>query len=61
MSRLPGSLAGQVRKAEPDVYTVLLLVAVLILLTACICVATDLTSNYGLTIGQFFSTAEVPL
>ena len=60
MSRLPGGLAGQARKADPDVYTALLLVGVVLLLTACVCVYTDLASNYGLTIGQLFSTVKVP-
>lgn len=60
MSRLPGGPAGQIRKADPDVYTVLLLVGVLFLLAACICVYMDLTSSYGVEISQLFSTLEVP-
>jgi len=60
MSRLPGSPAGQVRKADPDIYTVLLLVGVLFLLTAVVCVYMDLTKTYGLTIGQMFSAPTIP-
>lgn len=60
MSRLPGGPAGQVQTAEPDVYTVLLLIGVLFMLTACIIVYMDLTKTYGLTIGQLFTAPVVP-
>jgi hypothetical protein len=60
MTRLPGMPAGQARKPNPDVYTVLLLVGILFLSTACIVVLVDLTRNYGMTIGQLFSSAPLP-
>ena len=59
MSRVPGA-AAPVKYAEPDVYTVLLIVGVLLMLTACVIVYLDLTQNYGMTIGQLFTGAAVP-
>ncbi len=60
MSRVPGTPGGPVVKAEPDVYTVLLMVAVLFMLTACITVFVTLTKDYGFTVGQLFKNLNVP-
>jgi len=60
MTRLPGVPAGPARRANPDVYTVLLFVGILFLLTACVVVLVDLTRNYGMTVGQLFSGAKIP-
>ena len=60
MSRLPGGPAGQIRTAEPDIYTVLLLIGVLFLLVACICTYMDLAQNYGMTFVQLFTAPAVP-
>ena len=54
MTRLPGAPAGPVRKFEPDVYSVLLLIAVAFLLTAIVVVTMDLTKNYGMSVGDLF-------
>jgi hypothetical protein len=60
MTRLPGTPGGPLVKAEPDVYTVLLMVAVLFMLAACVTVFMTLTKDYGFTIGQLFSNLTVP-
>jgi len=60
MSRLPGTPGGPVAKAEPDVYTVLLMIAVLFMLTACVTVFMTLTQDYGFTVGQLFKPLNVP-
>ena len=60
MTRLPGTPPGAIRTADPDIYTVLLLVGVLFLLTACVCVYLDLTKTYGMTVGQLFTGAAIP-
>ena len=60
MTRLPGAPAGPARKAVPDIYSVLLLVGILCLLTACVVLYLDLTKNYGLSFGQLFTGPEIP-
>ena len=60
MTRLPGSGVGRIRKAAPDIYSVLLIVGILFLLTTCIMVCVDLMQNYGLSFGQLFASPAVP-
>ncbi len=60
MSRLPGTPGAQVRKPEPDIYSALLLIGISFLLVACVCVFMDLTKNYGMSLGQLFSGADIP-
>lgn len=52
MNRLQGAAAGQARKAAPDVYSVLLLIGVMFLVTAIVVVVLDLTKNYGLGVAE---------
>ncbi len=60
MSRLPGTPAMPAKRAAPDVYTVLLLVAILLLIAGIVCVHWNLTTNYGLTFGQLFKSVDPP-
>ena len=60
MSRFSGSPAGQVIKPSPDVYTVLLLVAALMMLWAGISAFMALTGDFQLTFGQIFSGGSLP-
>ena len=54
--------AGTVRRAMPDIYTVLLMVGILFLLIGTVVVAWDLLSpsGYAMGIGQLFTGAEIP-
>ena len=60
MTRLPGASMGPGRKPAPDVYSILLLVGILFLLTACIVAFLDLKQTYGLSFGGLFSGAKIP-
>lgn len=60
MTRLSGVPAGAARKASPDVYTALLLVGILFLLTGCVFVCWDLMQSYGYSFGQIFSSWTPP-
>lgn len=60
MTRLPGPPGAAASKPAPDVYTALLLAAILFLLIAIITVFLNLTQNYGLSIGQIFAGGVVP-
>ncbi|NLF30117.1 MAG: hypothetical protein GX591_04420 [Planctomycetes bacterium] len=60
MTRLPGTPGGPIVKAEPDVYTVLLMVAVLFMLTACVTVYMTLSQDYGYTVADLFGNPTIP-
>lgn len=60
MSRLPGSPAGAPRNPAPDVYTALLLAAILFMLVALVTVFLNLSQNYDVSIGQLFNGASIP-
>ncbi len=60
MTRLPSTPGAPIRKAQPDVYTVLLLVAVIFLIAAIAVVASDLIKNYGMSFVQLFQVAPHP-
>jgi hypothetical protein len=57
MTRLPGAPAGPVRKPVPDVYSVLLLIAVIFLVAAITVVTVDLMTSYRLSFGQIFQAS----
>ncbi len=59
MTRLPGAPAGSVRRAVPDVYSVLLLIAVIFLVAAIVVVTVDLVQSYGLSFGQIFQASPM--
>jgi len=47
-------------KPQPDIYTLLLIVAILVLAAGVGAVVWDLMENYGLTFGQLFTGQEIP-
>jgi hypothetical protein len=56
MTRLPLTPAGAVKRFMPDVYSVLLLIAVLFMLAAIVFVTMELTKTYGLSVGDLIQS-----
>ena len=60
MTRIPSSGPVVRVKPQPDIYTLLLAIAIVVLAVAVGVVVQNLLSTYGLSFGQLFSGQKVP-